>query len=85
MESYNIDDMDSGYQEPQEIISTFSRKTTSNARTLVSSPTRIENPNIAPLNMYPHRGTLNNNGTLKAATLSRRISDLSSTNTSQIM
>ena len=59
--------MDSGYQEPHEIMGTLSR---SSPRPLVSSPTRIEHPNIAPLNMFPHRGTLN-----KKSTLSRRISD----------
>ncbi|XP_055596635.1 uncharacterized protein LOC129746780 [Uranotaenia lowii] len=72
MESYNnFDDMDSGYQEPQEVIGTLNRN-----RSIVSSPTRIENPNLAPLNMYPtHRSnaTLNSK---KNATLSRRISDI---------
>ncbi|XP_037921611.1 uncharacterized protein LOC119658338 [Hermetia illucens] len=73
MDSYH-DDLDSGYQEPHEVIGTLSR---SSPRPLVSSPTRIENPNIPPLNMYPHNR--NPNGTLnKKTTLSRRISDASS-------
>lgn len=34
-------------------------------RPRVSSPTRIEHPNLPPLNLYPLKGnTLNNNGTL---------------------
>ncbi|XP_053696468.1 uncharacterized protein LOC128743820 [Sabethes cyaneus] len=71
MESYNnFDDMDSGYQEPQEVIGSLNRN-----RSIVSSPTRIENPNLAPLNLYP---THRSNSTLskKNATLSRRISDI---------
>lgn len=75
MESYNhFDDMDSGYQEPQEVIGSLNRN-----RSIVSSPTRIENPNLAPLNMYPtHRS--NGGSTLgkknHGTTLSRRISDI---------
>ncbi|CAH1114380.1 unnamed protein product [Psylliodes chrysocephalus] len=34
------------------------------ARPRVSSPTRIEHPNLPPLNLYPHKGTLKKNGTL---------------------
>nr|CAI5837977.1 unnamed protein product [Callosobruchus analis] len=35
------------------------------SRPMVSSPTRIEHPNLPPLNMYPHKGnTLKKNGTL---------------------
>ncbi|KAI9589442.1 hypothetical protein GQX74_007611 [Glossina fuscipes] len=49
MDSYH-DDMDSGYQEPQEVIGSIQR---SSPRPHVSSPTRIDNPNIAPLNYYP--------------------------------
>lgn len=69
--------MDSGYQEPHEIMGTLSR---SSPRPLVSSPTRIEHPNIPPLNMYPHRGGTGTTanlllGTLnKKSTLNRRIS-----------
>lgn len=70
--------MDSGYQEPQEILETLSRNS---PRPLVSSPTRIEHPNMAPLNMaplnmYPHSrytGTLN-----KRPTIHRRTSETSS-------
>lgn len=71
MESYNtFDDMDSGYQEPHEVIGSLNR-----TRSIVSSPTRIEHPNLAPLNLYP---THRSNGTLnkKNTTLSRRISDI---------
>lgn len=76
IDAYNTDDMDSGYQEPHEIVGTLSR---CSPRPLVSSPTRIEYPNIAPLNMHPHRnhtGTLGSMiGTMnKKTTLSRRIS-----------
>lgn len=70
---YNHDDHDSGYQEPQEVIGTLNRNS---PRPLVSTPTRIEHPNIPPLNMHPHRG--HNNGTLtlnKKSTLTRRTSD----------
>ncbi|KAG5891940.1 hypothetical protein JTB14_002217 [Gonioctena quinquepunctata] len=34
------------------------------SRPRVSSPTRIEHPNLPPLNLYPHKGTLKKNGTL---------------------
>lgn len=59
--AYHSDlDIDSGYQEPQEVLSgsngggggTLSR---GSPRPLVSSPTRIDKPNMAPLNMYPMR------------------------------
>lgn len=66
------DDHDSGYQEPQEVIGTLNRVI---PRPLVSSPTRIEHPNIPPLNMHPHRS---HNGTLtlnKKSTINRRIND----------
>ncbi|XP_037029601.1 uncharacterized protein LOC119069614 [Bradysia coprophila] len=71
---YNTDDLDSGYQEPHEILETLSR---SSPRPLVSSPTRIEHPNMAPLNMHPHsRGYT---GTLsKRPTIHRRTSETSS-------
>uniref|UniRef100_A0A1A9ULB6 Uncharacterized protein n=1 Tax=Glossina austeni TaxID=7395 RepID=A0A1A9ULB6_GLOAU len=61
MDSYH-DDMDSGYQEPQEVIGSIQR---SSPRPHVSSPTRIDNPNIAPLNYYPinTRGQQTNNNT----------------------
>lgn len=76
MDSYH-DDLDSGYQEPQEYISTLPR---TSPRPLVSSPTKIENPNIPPLNIYPHRtSTFYSNSTLnRKTTLSRRVSDASS-------
>uniref|UniRef100_A0A182NU00 Uncharacterized protein n=1 Tax=Anopheles dirus TaxID=7168 RepID=A0A182NU00_9DIPT len=89
MESYaHFDDMDSGYQEPQEVLGSLNRAATANRTgTLVSSPTRIENPNLAPLNLYPtvqsHRtGTLSStmgrkaHGNSGAGSLSRRISDI---------
>ncbi|XP_074033204.1 uncharacterized protein isoform X2 [Leptinotarsa decemlineata] len=34
------------------------------SRPRVSSPTRIEHPNLPPLNLYPHKGTLKKNATL---------------------
>ncbi|XP_055390016.1 uncharacterized protein LOC129618996 [Condylostylus longicornis] len=76
MDSYH-DDLDSGYQEPHEVIGTLTR---CSPRPLVSSPTRIENPNIPPLNINPHQQRSNQmTGTLnKKGTLSRRISDASS-------
>ncbi|XP_037938049.1 uncharacterized protein LOC119671473 [Teleopsis dalmanni] len=79
MESYH-DDLDSGYQEPQEILNSLQR---SSPRPLVvSSPTRIDNPNIAPLNYYPSSRTntlqSNHSTTLnRKATSNRRISDAS--------
>ncbi|XP_053673221.1 uncharacterized protein LOC128723497 [Anopheles nili] len=88
MESYaHFDDMDSGYQEPQEVLGTLNRVAAGRTVPLVSSPTRIENPNLAPLNLYPtvqsHRtGTLGSttgrksHGTSAAGSLSRRISDI---------
>jgi hypothetical protein len=70
MDAYNFDDMDSGYQEPQEVIGTANRKT----KTMISSPTNIENPNLPPLNSSY---TLRANGTLnKKTTLSRRVGDI---------
>lgn len=68
------DDHDSGYQEPHEVISTLNRNS---PRPTVSSPTRIEHPNIPPLNMHPHRGH-SSGATLtlqKKSTLGRRPSD----------
>lgn len=76
MDSYH-DDLDSGYQEPQEVIGTLGRQ--------ISTPTRIEHPNILPLNSNPRSyNTMNHNhmngsayGTMnsKKSTPSRRISD----------
>lgn len=68
------DENDSGYQEPHEVIGTINRHHHHhNARLMVSSPTRIEHPNIAPLNVHPHRsGTLT---TSRKATLSRRTTE----------
>lgn len=95
MESYNTDDIDSGYQEPQNLNgSTYEGSLRGQ---YVSTPTRIENPNLAPLNLYHQQqqqqpqqlqhGSSRNNldvvtGTLgsKKATISRRISDLSTRN-----
>lgn len=81
MDSYH-DDLDSGYQEPQEVIGTLQR---ASPRPLVSSPTKIDNPNIPPLNIYPHRSNTalqsnNTNSTTlnRKTTLTRRISDASS-------
>lgn len=73
-DSFIHDDRDSGYQEPHEVISTLNRNS---PRPVVSTPTRIEHPNIPPLNMHPHRGHCSG-GTLapqKKSTLSRRTSD----------
>lgn len=50
-DSFIHDDRDSGYQEPHEVISTLNRNS---PRPIVSTPTRIEHPNIPPLNMHPH-------------------------------
>lgn len=69
------DDHDSGYQEPHEVIGTLNRNLNS-SRLLVSSPTRIEHPNIPPLNIHPHR--MHANGTLtlnKKSTLTRRTTE----------
>lgn len=64
------DDHDSGYQEPHEVVGTLNRTA---PRPTVSTPTRIEHPNIPPLNIYPHRnGTLTLN---KKSTLGRRTSE----------
>lgn len=67
MDSYQSDDIDSGYQEPHDVISTLNRNS---PRPLISSPTRIENPNIPPINYYPHRNmaTWNRKGTLSRKT-----------------
>lgn len=73
-DSFIHDDRDSGYQEPHEVISTLNRNS---PRPVVSTPTRIEHPNIPPLNMHPHRGH-SSGGTLipqKKSTLVRRPSD----------
>lgn len=69
------DENDSGYQEPHEVISTLNRH--HHPRAMVSSPTRIEHPNIPPLNVlvhpHPHR---NNSLTVnRKATLSRRTTE----------
>lgn len=81
------DENDSGYQEPHEVINTLNRHHPHqhhhpqqhhhhHQRLMVSSPTRIENPNIPPLNTlnaYPHRsGSLTAN---RKATLSRRTTE----------
>lgn len=71
------DENDSGYQEPMmrqephEVINTLNRH--HHARLMVSSPTRIENPNIPPLNVYPHRS--NSLTANRKATLSRRTTE----------
>lgn len=82
IESYQMDDMETCYQEPDVNpycivnqlphdmhLGTMKRGT---SRPLVSSPTRIENPNLPPLNLYPHRGTL------RKPSHSRRVSDSNS-------
>ncbi|ETN65571.1 hypothetical protein AND_002656 [Anopheles darlingi] len=98
MESYgagHFDDMDSGYQEPQEVLGASLNRsnanTTINRSTIVSSPTRIEHPNMAPLNLYPTVQSQHRSGTLSSTmgrkslggsggsttgTMSRRISDI---------
>ncbi|KFB49563.1 AGAP008385-PA-like protein [Anopheles sinensis] len=58
MESYaHFDDMDSGYQEPQEVLGSLGRPALSTAHRhnnpTISSPVPIEHPNLAPLNLYP--------------------------------
>lgn len=79
-DSFIHDDRDSGYQEPHDVISTLNR---SSPRPVVSTPTRIEHPNIPPLNMHPHRGHGHSSGAgggpytpQKRSTLSRRTSDV---------
>lgn len=62
--------MDSGYQEPQEIMDTLTRS--KSPRLTVSTPTRIEFPNMAPLNMCPHITTLQRNHN-KSTLLNRRV------------
>lgn len=69
------DENDSGYQEPHEVINQSTLNRIHHARLMVSSPTRIEHPNIPPLNVHvhPHRS-----GSLTAsrkATLSRRTTE----------
>lgn len=69
------DENDSGYQEPHEVIGTLNRTLNHNARLMVSSPTRIEHPNMPPLNAHPLRA--HNSGTLnKKSTLSRRTNEM---------
>ena len=64
------DENDSGYQEPHEVISTLNRA--HNARHLmVSSPTRIEHPNIPPLNQLVHSHR-SGSSSLSAQTMSRK-------------
>lgn len=89
MESYNTDDIDSGYQEPQNLNgSTYDGSLRGQ---YVSTPTRIDNPNLTPLNLYhqqqTHDSSRNNldvisTGTIgnKKGTISRRVSDLSTRN-----
>lgn len=72
------DENDSGYQEPHEVLATLNRNPHLNtSRFMVSSPTRIEHPNMPPLNIHPHRA--HNSGTLtmnKKSTLSRRTNEV---------
>nr|XP_001808956.1 PREDICTED: uncharacterized protein LOC100142496 isoform X1 [Tribolium castaneum] len=77
IESYQLDDMDRDGQ--YQVVGNTDMRCASlgfGANTLrrgvpvrprVSSPTRIEHPNLPPLNLYPHKG-----GTLKRNTLSYR-------------
>lgn len=69
IEAYHQDDMDSGYQEPQEIMDTLTRS--KSPRLTVSTPTRIEFPNMAPLNMCPHITLQRNHN--KSTLLNRRV------------
>lgn len=73
-DSFIHDDRDSGYQEPHEVISTLNRNS---PRPIVSTPTRIEHPNLPPLNMHPHRGHCSGSTLTpqKRSTLGRRTSD----------
>lgn len=75
MESYNTDDMDSGYQEPQNLSGSFND---CSLRTYVSTPTRIDNPNMTPLNLYQSRSTLD--GSLSNKKGGHKTSDLSNRN-----
>lgn len=92
MDAYNTDDIDSGYQEPHNLNGSLYEGSLRGQ--YVSSPTYIENPNMAPLNMYQqqppiqmHHDSSRHNldvisGTLtnKKGTISRRISDLPTRN-----
>lgn len=65
------DENDSGYQEPHEVISTLNRA--HNTRHLmVSSPTRIEHPNIPPLNQLVHSHRSGSSSSSSAQTMSRK-------------
>uniref|UniRef100_A0A182J102 Uncharacterized protein n=1 Tax=Anopheles atroparvus TaxID=41427 RepID=A0A182J102_ANOAO len=82
MESYaHFDDMDSGYQEPQEVLGSLGRAGGVNVHrtTTISSPMPIEHPNLAPLNLYPtvqsHRSSTGGGaGTLGSSTMGRKSS-----------
>lgn len=75
-DSFIHDDRDSGYQEPHEVISTLNRNS---PRPIVSTPTRIEHPNLPPLNMHPHSHRGHSSGSTltpqKKSTLNRRTSE----------
>lgn len=65
-DSFIHDDRDSGYQEPHEVISTLNRNS---PRPIVSTPTRIEHPNLPPLNMHPHPYSHSHRGHCSGSTL----------------
>ena len=71
VESYQLSDMMETSSNTATIGSTNSVRPCGSPRPRVSSPTRIEHPNLPPLNLHPsHRS-------LRRATLSRRESDAS--------
>lgn len=78
MDSYNTDDIDSGYQEPQTLNGSFNDDS---LRAYVSTPIKIDNPCMAPLNFYPTsvRSSIENTLNSKKSTISRRISDATRT------
>ncbi|KAJ9582466.1 hypothetical protein L9F63_003159 [Diploptera punctata] len=79
VESYQLSDMMETSSNTATIGSTCSMRTCGSPRPRVSSPTRIEHPNLPPLNLHPsHRS-------LRRATLSRRESDASSVSSAIVL
>lgn len=78
MDSYNTDDIDSGYQEPQNLNGSFNDDS---LRTYVSTPIKIDNPCLAPLNIYQTTAARSSmeNTLSKKSTVNRRISDTTRT------
>ncbi|XP_030379826.1 uncharacterized protein LOC115628027 [Scaptodrosophila lebanonensis] len=76
MDSYH-DDMDSGYQEPHEVIGSLKR---SPLRTLVSSPSGSDLPKMNGGPSLSSNQTTSSLSMSRKTTLSRRISDASSHN-----